>query len=214
MKPEHRLWQHVVCGEVSLFCLLRYYLRCLLLPRADAHGSGAPHSFGSKTVEAPSVTTGAGGRPPRRLMPLSVGSSAGMMSPVGLPPGPSPTPSGFFFGAGASHARKGLPADPNMEETFTTVFLDIENEIQSFKFLETVGAGSPRATPWCSALAASVAALKALCTWCRGACAGWLYMHSRHGGWRRASGCQHRRLGRHSVSQGSAAHAVLPAQGL
>lgn len=75
----------------------------------------------------------------RKLMPLSV-SSSGLGSPLGLvpPPAPTPTPAGFFFSETTGQARKGLPADPDMRELFTTVFLDFEKEIQTFHFLETV----------------------------------------------------------------------------
>ncbi len=37
-----------------------------------------------------------------------------------------------------SVARKGLPADPDMEEMFTTLFVEFDKEILSMKFLETV----------------------------------------------------------------------------
>jgi hypothetical protein len=46
---------------------------------------------------------------------------------------------GFFFGSKeGAVARKGLPADPDMEEMFTTLFVEFDKEIQEQRFLETV----------------------------------------------------------------------------
>ena len=91
-----------------------------------------------------------GPRPTRKLAPLSL-SSSGLGSPVGVvpPPAPTPTPAGFFFNDSTGLARKGLPADPDMRELFTTVFLDFEKEIQTFHFLETVRCA---VVPWAVSL--------------------------------------------------------------
>jgi hypothetical protein len=35
-------------------------------------------------------------------------------------------------------ARKGLPADPDMAEMFTTLFVEFDKEVQEQRFLETV----------------------------------------------------------------------------
>ncbi len=60
-------------------------------------------------------------------------------------PRPRP-PGGFFFGAGGV-ARKGLPADPDMAEMFTTLFVEFDKEVQEQRFLETVRPFSPTHPP-------------------------------------------------------------------